>query len=167
MGDMSRAVGAVKKPPKQCISLSAGVWSTLAYDLAGTSVVIGGSGFYKISRRTGMAAVFEMCTALAYSDVVKNYSLAGCVLYNLRAVNVSSEEVVVESKTIPIATAIDRLFVFEDADAIARQADATTTLSRRQCVAIYDLDFDNFRGVCEYQHLPNHFRLTHIDSALA
>ncbi|KAH8038383.1 hypothetical protein MRX96_035629 [Rhipicephalus microplus] len=167
MGDMSRAIGAVKSPPRLCISLSAGVWSTLAYDLAGTSVVIGGSGFYKISRRTGMAAAFEMCTALAYSSVVKNDSLAGCILYNLRAVNVSSEEVVVESKTIPVATAVDRLFVYENTDAIVTQADATTTPSRRRCVAIYDLDFDNFRGVCEYQNLPNHFRLTHIDSALA
>ncbi|KAH6932888.1 hypothetical protein HPB50_010496 [Hyalomma asiaticum] len=167
MNDMTRAVAATKTPPRQCISLSAGVWSTLAYDLAGNSVVIAGSGFYKVSRRTGMAAAFEMCTALAYSGVVKNDSLAGCVLYNLRAVNFSSEEVVVGKKTIPIATAVDRLFVYEDRSAIIRQADATATLNRGRCVALYDLDFDNFKGVCEYQSLPNHFRLTHIDSALS
>ncbi|KAH7960305.1 hypothetical protein HPB49_018591 [Dermacentor silvarum] len=59
MGEMSRAVTKVTPPPKQCISLSAGVWSTLAYDLNGTSVPIDGSGFYKISRRPGMAAAFE------------------------------------------------------------------------------------------------------------
>ncbi|KAK8757199.1 hypothetical protein V5799_000102 [Amblyomma americanum] len=166
MADMAAAIRWSRRPPRLCISLSVGVWSTLAYDFDGESVRIPDSGFHKISQRTGMAAVYEMCAALASSSVVQNYSLPGCVLYNMRGVSVARKEVVVGSKTIPVGTLIDRIFVYEDKAEIKRQVNTTATLKSSFCTTLYDLDFDNFRGVCEYRPLPNHFKLLHIDGAL-
>ncbi|KAH9383829.1 hypothetical protein HPB48_025599 [Haemaphysalis longicornis] len=173
MDDMKTTAASTRPAqlPVQCVSLSAGIRSTLAYDLAGKSVPIPDPVhlYYKSSQRFGMAAAYDMCRALAISAVTPDSSsLPGCVLYRLPKVNVTTEEISTRSQTIPIGTTIDRQFAYESATEIARQASTTSTTKARRCVAVYDLDLDLFKGTCEYRYttITNNFRMLHIDDAL-
>lgn len=170
LADMERVaaaavVGTPFKVPRLCASFTAGVPVSRAYEGTPPIIVPDSVAMGNISLTPGIVAVYEFCALTAVSQVSIYPNHGDCISITKRPVGQTAEKVTLPGgTTVAAGTAIDDYYAFVSSATVRAEYLATAAVDSLRCAAVYDLDFDLYRGGCV--NVQPHFGILNIENGL-
>ncbi|XP_054934120.1 uncharacterized protein [Dermacentor andersoni] len=151
--------------PRLCVSFTAGLPVSRAYEASPPAPVLDSVPVGNVSLTPGVVAIYEFC-ALTSVAQVSSYAAPGhCTSITKRPVGHTAHDVTLPSGAVVTAgTAIDDYYAFVSPATIRAEFTATAAVDTRRCAAVYDLDFDLYRGGCV--NVQPHFGIMNIQAGL-
>ncbi|KAK8757550.1 hypothetical protein V5799_004820 [Amblyomma americanum] len=175
MNDMNAAAASVAlqqmgirpppAPPRLCISLTAGLPVSRAYNGSPPAVLPNFVPLGDISHASGIMAVYEFCAVTSVAQVSSYPAPSGCASISKRLVNRTTDLVTLPGgAVVPVGTAVEDYYAFVAQASIKAQYQATSSNSDLRCAAVYDLDLDLYKGGCSAAR--PHYGIRNIEEAI-
>ncbi|KAL3213110.1 hypothetical protein MRX96_035614 [Rhipicephalus microplus] len=169
LADMASVAAAATRTtatvPRLCATFTAGLPTSRAYEVTPPAIVPHSVAQGNITMTPGILALYEFCALTAVSPVTPYPNASDCSSITNRLVGQATEEVTLPDGTIVAAgTAIHDYYAFVSVGTIHSEFTATSAVDTLRCAAVYDLDFDLYRGGCV--NVQPHFGILNIESGL-
>ncbi|XP_065282122.2 uncharacterized protein [Dermacentor albipictus] len=171
IADMQRvaAMAPRTKPPvatpRLCVSFTAGLPVSRAYEARPPAPVLDSVPVGNVSLTPGIVAIYEFCALTSVAQVSSYGASGNCTRITKRPVGHTKHDVTLPSgAVVPTGTAIHDYYAFVSPATIRAEYTATAAADAQRCAAVYDLDFDLYRGGCV--NVQPHFGIMNIQAGL-